>query len=509
MPDLSRLFGIGKIVASVGAGVALAFLLYSVRIGNFSFEWGASSPWSPFVTASVGAIGAILLLSWILFQRRAGAPTRGTVLRALSWVFVGFALGLFSPGLLGNQGAWQQGGESEPAANEEFLSSVFYDLTLSFLELPDPFSHYSSSRPGPSAAFHEPTMQTYFALNNPGTTLITESTTEFKTGEVSLVSGTVGQNKLEQSDEVSLSELDSRISYVPDIEISGDRLVFSNVELRGDCFVFQVWSAGLGTKSLKHLDPRLVWEMPQCVAHRNSPTGEVSLFQSGGAIASTGSGVTLVAIGDFGLGVSKNTEYSGRPTLLLRGEGPLGVVIKIEENGAASVLTSGHRNPQGLLEDPGAGKIWSVEHGPRGGGELNLLTEGSDYGWPDVTTGAPYGSKLSDGDWEIGRYGGEHGDFQKPIYSWVPAIAPSALVVYTGSEFSAWSGDLIVSSLRDEALHRVRVRDSQVLLVERIEIGERDSETLRIRDLVLQNDGSLLLTFDSGQVAVLAVDAQN
>ena len=443
----------------------------------------------------------------------AGASSHGArriALGALSWIFVGFSFGLFGPGLLGNEGAWQlkqNRAAVNEISNEISFKSVFYDLKLSFLELPDSFSLFSSTRPGPSVAFHEPTEQAYFALNNPGTTLITASTTEFEAGEVLLASAALGPNKLQQANQVSLSELDSRISFVPDIGISGDRLVFSNVELRKNCFVFQVWAAELGSKALENLVPEVVMEIPECIALQDSPTGEVSLFQSGGAIASGGPGVTFVSIGDFGLGVSTNEDYSERPPLI--SGGPLGVVMRIDANGAASVLTSGHRNPQGLFMNSNSGDLWSTEHGPRGGGELNLLVEGSDYGWPDVTLGAPYGSNLNDGNWEVGRYGSNHESFAKPIYSWLPSIAPSALVAYTGNEFTAWSGDLIVSSLRDEALHRVRISDSRVLFVERIPIGERDSETLRIRDLVSVSDGRLLLTFDSGQVAIMRVDAPN
>lgn len=501
---------VAMVAGLVGLGIALAFVVYALRIGDFSFEWGSSSVYSPLVAALVGAIGAALLLAWILVQQSPKHGASATALTALSWIFVGFAFGLFGPGLLGKEGAWQQSEKPINAvANETSLESAFYDLKLSFLEVPNSFNPYSSSRPGPSVAFHEPTEQVYFALNDPGTTLITASTSEFESGQVLLVSATLGSNKLEQANQLSLSEIDSRISFVPDIGISGDRLVFSNVELRDDCFVFQVWAAELSIQSLQNLVPKVVMEIPHCIALEDSPTGEVSLFQSGGAIASGGSGVTYVSIGDFGLGVSTTEEYSGRPPLISADVGPLGVVMRIGENGAASVLTSGHRNPQGLFMNSNSGDLWSTEHGPRGGGELNLLVEGSDYGWPDVTVGAPYGSNLNDGHWEVGRYGSDHKSFTKPVYSWLPSIAPSALVAYTGNEFAAWSGDLIVSSLRDEALHRVRVSDSAVLFIERIPIGERDSEKLRIRDLVIVNNGHLLLTFDSGQVAVMSVDSLN
>jgi aldose sugar dehydrogenase len=160
-------------------------------------------------------------------------------------------------------------------------------------------------------------------------------------------------------------------------------------------------------------------------------------------------------------------------------------------DGSAEVFTIGHRNPQGLNLDA-EGEIWLTEHGPAGGDELNRLEAGSNYGWPLHTYGVDYeeGSQpYPEPDKSL--------SLVMPDYSWLPSIGISNLIDVRGNQFEHWSGDLLVSSLRAQSLYRVHRRDGSVAYVEPIEIGER------IRDLIEDGAGRILLWTDAGKVVVL------
>jgi len=163
-----------------------------------------------------------------------------------------------------------------------------------------------------------------------------------------------------------------------------------------------------------------------------------------------------------------------------------GKIIEINRNsGASRIYSKGHRNPQGLLVD--GDTIWSTEHGPAGGDELNLLVDGGDFGWPYSSYGTDYGKTTLKGS----DTPGDHTGGIRPVYSWVPSIGVSNLIRVSGAKFPAWKGDLIVASLQGQetgyAMYRVRLRDDAVRVIERIETG------LTIRDIVEMPDGTIVL----------------
>jgi len=156
------------------------------------------------------------------------------------------------------------------------------------------------------------------------------------------------------------------------------------------------------------------------------------------------------------------------------------------------VFTKGHRNPQGLLTAQ-TKDIWLTEHGPKGGDELNLLTKGTDYGWPKVTYGTQYGRYS----WPFSERSGNHGGFARPFFSWVPSVGISQLTEIKESMFDLWRGDLIVSSLGAGTLFRVRVGGGRIIVIESIKIGER------VRDIIELNDGTLAMKFDHNKIGFL------
>lgn len=150
------------------------------------------------------------------------------------------------------------------------------------------------------------------------------------------------------------------------------------------------------------------------------------------------------------------------------------------------VWSLGHRNPQGATLHPTTGELWTVEHGARGGDEINIPRAGRNYGWPVISYGRHYsGQSIGEGTHKDGM--------EQPIYYWDPSIAPSGMTFYTGDVFPAWKGNLFVGALRDQVLVRLSVRGEQIVDEERIltELEER------IRDVRQGPNGYLYILTDS------------
>lgn len=161
------------------------------------------------------------------------------------------------------------------------------------------------------------------------------------------------------------------------------------------------------------------------------------------------------------------------------------------------IWSFGHRNVQGAALDPVTGRLWTIEHGARGGDELNHPEAGKNYGWPVITYGRDY-SGLA-----IGEATAKPG-MEQPVKYWDPSIAPSGLTFYTGELFPAWKGDLFAGALAGSKLVRLRLDGDKQRVTEEEDLLEDFGE--RIRDVVQGPDGALwLLTDDPGAGRVLRV----
>ena len=163
----------------------------------------------------------------------------------------------------------------------------------------------------------------------------------------------------------------------------------------------------------------------------------------------------------------------------------------VGREGLDAIWSWGHRNPQGAALAPD-GSLWSVEHGPRGGDELNLILPARNYGWPVVSYGINYvGTSVGDG---IAVREG----MEPPVYYWDPVIAPGGMVFYDGAMFPEWQGDALIASLRPGGLVRLSMQDGRVTGEERF-LERRD----RIRDVAVAPDGAVLLLTDAEDGAIL------
>lgn len=156
--------------------------------------------------------------------------------------------------------------------------------------------------------------------------------------------------------------------------------------------------------------------------------------------------------------------------------------------GLASIWSMGHRNPQGAAVHPRTGELWTVEHGARGGDEVNRPRAGDNHGWPEVSYGTHYsGAKIGQGETAPG--------FVEPVHYWDPSIAPSGAAFYDGTLFPAWRGDLFVGALKDQLLMRLEIEDGEVVGQEPLFEGAFG----RVRDVRIGPDGALWFLTDEAE----------
>ena len=213
------------------------------------------------------------------------------------------------------------------------------------------------------------------------------------------------------------------------------------------------------------------------------PCVPISAVQhTSGRFAVIDSKSAYVTIGDLGY-----TQISNR-----KKRGDLGSIFKVSST-SVSKFSQGHRNAQGILLYNGK-DLLAAEHGPRGGDELNLIKAGSDYGWPFVTYGQPYGP----GDYVRPTKTGTHAGFVEPLKYWVPSIAPTELVQLPKSGWGDWSNQLVLGTLREQVLVFIAIDERfAVTNTVNVDIGER------IRDLEVLSTGELVATTDSGKLLVI------
>ena len=160
-----------------------------------------------------------------------------------------------------------------------------------------------------------------------------------------------------------------------------------------------------------------------------------------------------------------------------------------EKNAIKSIWTYGNRNPQGLAIHPVSSTIFETEHGPKGGDELNILSSGNNYGWPEITYGKNYSGTT------ITKYTHKKG-MEQPVIHWTPSIAVCGIDFYDGELFKNWENNLLVSSLKFENLYRLEIKDNKVT---EQEIVYRAGS--RIRDVETGPEGFIYLALeDPGRI---------
>ena len=155
-----------------------------------------------------------------------------------------------------------------------------------------------------------------------------------------------------------------------------------------------------------------------------------------------------------------------------------------KEGAKEAIYSYGHRNPQGLAMNPFTGAVWEHEHGPQGGDEINIIKKAANYGWPVVTYGIDYdGTSISTES--------EKPDIEKPIYYWLPSIAPSGMAFVTSDRYPDWKGHLLVGSLKFQYLELVKLKKDTIIGRQKIAVNIG-----RVRNVAQGPDGYIYIAVE-------------
>ena len=267
-----------------------------------------------------------------------------------------------------------------------------------------------------------------------------------------------------------------------------DRLVYLSFAEAGEGGAGTAVARGrLGERGLE--DTKVIWRQQPKVGGANHWGSRIVFYRDG---------TLFVTLGE-------RFNHSERAQDL---SATLGKVVRINPDGSAprdnpfvnraaalpEIWSYGHRNVQAAALHPETGQLWTVEHGARGGDELNHPEAGKNYGWPVISYGTHYTYlKIGEGTAKPGM--------EQPVYYWDPVIAPSGMVIYTGELFAGWKNNFLIGSLTPGGLVRLVMKDGKVAQEERY-LGDLRE---RIRDVRQGPDGSLYLLTDSRDGQILRI----
>jgi len=225
-----------------------------------------------------------------------------------------------------------------------------------------------------------------------------------------------------------------------------------------------------------------------------SDSGTGNGYHFGSRITFDDSGHVYFGIGDRGERTNAQdlTNHAGTIIRLnLDGSIPEDNPFIKHESALAEIWSYGHRNPQGLSYDLKHHRLWEIEHGPRGGDEINLILPGKNYGWPVISYGKEYWAPIAVGE------GTHRKGMEQPVKVYVPSIAPGSLIVYSGNAFPKWKGNLFSGALKLRHINRVVLNKKGEAVKE-----ERLLELLdeRVRALTQSPEGWIYFATDSGKI---------
>ncbi len=255
-----------------------------------------------------------------------------------------------------------------------------------------------------------------------------------------------------------------------------------------------VWRAELSTNATQLLNGQVIF--------RQLPKVDSS-GHFGGRLVFDRQGALFVTLGDRQSErdqAQNKANHQGKVVRILTNGSTPADNPWVADGAAASGLWSiGHRNVQGAATHPTTGELWTHEHGPQGGDEVNITRKGRNYGWPVITHGCEYVTCSSIGD------GTTRAGMEQPVTWWPkPSTAPSGMAFYTSDKFPAWTGNLFVGALAGQTLWRLSLSGDQVVATESL----LEARGQRIRDVVQGPDGWLYLLTDSSDGQILRLQSK-
>lgn len=286
------------------------------------------------------------------------------------------------------------------------------------------------------------------------------------------------------------------IEFIDSPVFRGLVLSYTFIDVDNHCYRNRVSRVSIGPdiSSIRELtlspsDWEILYDSQPCLEFNDE--GELIVgYMAGGRVAYKAPDLLYFGNGEY------HREGFYRPDAGIQSaDSDYGKTIEINlATGTARHYSIGHRNLQGVVVDA-EGRLWTTEHGMRGGDELNLIIEGENYGWPLENLGTLYSGIPAPTEGRIGR----HEIYRAPVYAWLPSAAPSSLELVDGFH-EAWDGDLLIGSLRARTLFRARIRDDRLMFLESIPIGQR------IRDVLQWGPERLALWLDTNELVVLQIE---
>lgn len=226
------------------------------------------------------------------------------------------------------------------------------------------------------------------------------------------------------------------------------------------------------------------------------------------SVTNFGSGLAFDKQGLLYFGVGDRNYPSSAQDLT----SPLGKIMRIKDDGKTpmdnpfnrgsnyieQIYSYGHRNPQGLYFDDKTNQLWSSEHGPKGGDEINLIKKGKNYAWPLASFGRKYSGELINHG--LTSYPGTI----EPLWHWAPSIDPAELVIYHGEQFPNWQGDILVASLKFSYIAKLKIENGKLGKEEKL----FKNQYPRIRDILVTQNGEIYLITDYGMLVKLKAPAK-
>jgi len=231
------------------------------------------------------------------------------------------------------------------------------------------------------------------------------------------------------------------------------------------------------------------------VIFRQQPAGTTSQH-FGSRLVFARDGTLFITLGDRGALRDSAQDLSTTIGKVVRiapdGAIPADNPFRTQAGARPEIWSFGHRNVQSATLNPRTGDLWTVEHGARGGDEVNRPQAGKNYGWPVITFGRDYsGARIGEGTAKDG--------LEPPVFYWDPSIAPSGAAFYDAPQFPSWRGSLFVGGLADMSLVRLKMAGDTVTGEERLPLGKR------VRDVRQGPDGALWLAIDADDGEILRI----
>ncbi len=285
------------------------------------------------------------------------------------------------------------------------------------------------------------------------------------------------------------------LEFVEEGVLRGLLLSYTFIDVQNECYRTRVSWLDIPSEvsSIREVtanpeDWDMVFETSPCLAF--NPSRELIVgYMAGGRLAFKAPNLVYLGSGEYHL------DGIYRPDAgIMSEDSDYGKTIEIDlTTGEARHFSVGHRNLQGVVLDA-KGRLWTTEHGMRGGDELNLIVDGENYGWPLENLGTLYSGIPAPSVGGVGR----HEVYPAPVYAWLPSAAVSSLALVEGFH-EAWDGDLLIGSLSARTLFRARIQGDRLVFMEEIPIGQR------IRDVMQVAPDRLALWLDTNELVIFEI----